>query len=51
MGGCGVVGGTSPNICFNRSQNKCSQSQNVNCLNTVDATFTVQRQNIFDLIV
>ena len=39
----------TPEICFSRSPNECSRSQNINCLN-IDATFTVERQNIFDLI-
>ena len=46
---CGGVGVVHPSdICFSRSPNECSRSQDINCLN-IDATFTVQRQNIFDL--
>ena len=32
-GGGGVGGGTPPDICFSRSLNECSRSQNINCLN------------------
>ena len=38
---------TPPDICFSRSPNECSRSQNINCLNKCDF---YSRQNIFDLI-
>ena len=37
-------GGIPRDICFSGSPNECSLSQNIN------ATFTVERQNIFDVI-
>ena len=32
----GVGGSTPPDICFSRSPNECSRSQNINCLNRCD---------------
>ena len=32
----GWEGGTLPYICFSRSPNECSQSQNINCVNRCD---------------
>ena len=44
----GGVGGTPPDKYFSRFPNECGQCQNINCL--LDATYTVELQNVFDLI-
>ena len=35
-GRVGGGGGTPPDICFSRSPNECSRSQNINCLHRCD---------------